>query len=636
MRVIKNLVFEGGGAKGIAYVGAMQVLEEQGLLRDVEHVAGASAGAISALMVGLGFSNIELLNEMDVDFSLFKDGHYTKLFQGISAMRAWGMHPGKLLHEFAAERVAKKLHKPNATFNDLHEAVLAQHDKQAAARLRDVYFIGANLSTRQAEIFSYYTTPDMPLADALRISVAIPLFFEPKIYSKTAQGKFIYDKQQALVEDSAGDMYVDGGLANNYPIRLFDTSYLNPETLGLRVDSAHEIAFLRDKQAAKREPIKNYLDYGVAILETAMGAQSRHLEEDTFRTIFIDIGDISTTQFKLSSEQKQQLLAAGKKATQDFLTQEFLKPYGAGSRQVADKKRQQKQDRYQVYAKANRIHYAPQSANSGRIQLVFERSMHAELGKKVAKYYDRLVEQPNISSLTHAKQVQSQGGAHVLSMTLSPLLQQELIAWLDKYQAHAKAVRIFLTETALVPLSVLSHERCPAWMQQMSEQQSLSQQLLRFVDMGALKETSHCLRLGASPHFTDKHGNQALHLACRTAKPALLQLLLDSGANKNAQNHYHDTPLHQAADADESGEIVALLLNVGVLVDVPNKQGMTPLMIAARAGKLHNLRQLLDHGASLSLTDNQGFSALDKAEHFGQTACAQALRERSFTTTLTL
>lgn len=32
MNTIKNLVFRGGGVRGIAYVGALKVMEEEGLL----------------------------------------------------------------------------------------------------------------------------------------------------------------------------------------------------------------------------------------------------------------------------------------------------------------------------------------------------------------------------------------------------------------------------------------------------------------------------------------------------------------------------------------------------------------------------------------------------------------------------
>ena len=56
----RNLVFEGGGVKGIAYVGTMEVLEDRGILQNIDRVGGTSAGAINAVLTALNFSNDEV------------------------------------------------------------------------------------------------------------------------------------------------------------------------------------------------------------------------------------------------------------------------------------------------------------------------------------------------------------------------------------------------------------------------------------------------------------------------------------------------------------------------------------------------------------------------------------------------
>lgn len=48
---VTNLVFEGGGVKGVAYCGALHELDSQGILPAVTSVAGTSAGAITAALV---------------------------------------------------------------------------------------------------------------------------------------------------------------------------------------------------------------------------------------------------------------------------------------------------------------------------------------------------------------------------------------------------------------------------------------------------------------------------------------------------------------------------------------------------------------------------------------------------------
>src|SRR5207244_4266854 len=56
----ENLVFQGGGSKGLAYIGVVETLEERGDLQCVKRVAGTSAGAITATLVALGCSSTEL------------------------------------------------------------------------------------------------------------------------------------------------------------------------------------------------------------------------------------------------------------------------------------------------------------------------------------------------------------------------------------------------------------------------------------------------------------------------------------------------------------------------------------------------------------------------------------------------
>ena len=44
----QNLVLEGGGIRGVAYCGAIEELERQGVLQHITRVGGTSAGAIQA------------------------------------------------------------------------------------------------------------------------------------------------------------------------------------------------------------------------------------------------------------------------------------------------------------------------------------------------------------------------------------------------------------------------------------------------------------------------------------------------------------------------------------------------------------------------------------------------------------
>ena len=55
-----DMVFEGGGAKGMVFVGAMQALERHN--HEVGRLLGTSAGAITATFLAAGFSPHEMLD----------------------------------------------------------------------------------------------------------------------------------------------------------------------------------------------------------------------------------------------------------------------------------------------------------------------------------------------------------------------------------------------------------------------------------------------------------------------------------------------------------------------------------------------------------------------------------------------
>ena len=74
MSTYTNLVFQGGGVKGIAYAGALQVLESRGILAQIERVAGTSAGAITACLVSLNYDAAYITKTIKtLNFKSFED-----------------------------------------------------------------------------------------------------------------------------------------------------------------------------------------------------------------------------------------------------------------------------------------------------------------------------------------------------------------------------------------------------------------------------------------------------------------------------------------------------------------------------------------------------------------------------------
>lgn len=101
---IKYLAFEGGGGKGIAYLGAIEALEEKGVLpisndnRQVLGISGSSTGAINALMLSLHMSSSEIENELkNKNFEEFytKDDPNNAVFRAVYTPREKSIDPLK-------------------------------------------------------------------------------------------------------------------------------------------------------------------------------------------------------------------------------------------------------------------------------------------------------------------------------------------------------------------------------------------------------------------------------------------------------------------------------------------------------------------------------------------------------------
>jgi NTE family protein len=316
----RNLVFEGGGVKGIAYIGAMDVLIEKGIMDQIQRVGGTSAGAINAVLVGLGFTRKETKDVLwSLDFNEFMDDDWGVVRDTNRVIEQFGWYKGDFFRNWIGKLIREKTGNSESTFADIE----ALKDKKS---FRSLYFMGTNLSTRFSEVFSAEHTPRMCMADAVRISMSIPLFFVAK-------------------RSARGDIYVDGGVLDNYPIKLFDrekyidsknysvpdyykrinaevkdkerpvSKYVyNKETLGFRLDTKEEISVYRDHAEPPHHEVRNFFDYSWALIETVLEAQQNsHLHSDDWaRTVYIDTFGVKTTEFDLSDPKKRGLVKSGK------------------------------------------------------------------------------------------------------------------------------------------------------------------------------------------------------------------------------------------------------------------------------------------------------------------------------------
>ncbi len=336
----KNLVFEGGGVKGIAYVGALEVLNEEGILQNIERVAGTSAGAMVAVLVGLGYTAEEMKDVLwNIKFRNFLDKSWGLIRNTGRLIEDYGWYKGEFFRDLMAGYIKAKTGDGEVTFKDIEKM------RQEGKPFRDIYLIGADLSTGLSKVFSAATTPDVKVADAARISMSIPLIF-------------------AAVKGIKGDdhIYVDGGLLENYAIKVFDrkdyvvdevnarkTEYYkkinkklksrniitlerdindvnefvyNKETLGFRLDANEDINLFLDPNAKpKTKKIDDIISYTTALVTTLIDFQNNvHLHSDDWqRTVYIDTLGVSSLDFDISDSRKQKLVESGISHTKAYL-----------------------------------------------------------------------------------------------------------------------------------------------------------------------------------------------------------------------------------------------------------------------------------------------------------------------------
>jgi uncharacterized protein len=123
------------------------------------------------------------------------------------------------------------------------------------------------------------------------------------------------------------------------------------------------------------------------------------------------------------------------------------------------------------------------------------------------------------------------------------------------------------------------------------------------------------LDLGADPNGQDKEGWTPLLQAAGNEYPSSVRLLLDRGADANAQCSCPDvlgggwTPLTMATNSRRQA-VVEALLDKGADVNQRNTRGETALILAAYAGDVSIVHQLLDRGADVNVKTGDGRTAL--------------------------
>lgn len=318
----KNLALEGGGIRGLAYSGALKVLEEKGVLGNIERVAGTSSGAVIGLMISLGYNSREIDSVFQsLEIQQFNDGK--NIFGIIKRLkREYGIFKGDKFEKWLGCLVQNKTGTPNTTFGQLHKM------HEGNREFKDLYCTGTNVTKQRLQIFSWQLTPGMLLKTAVHISGCIPVYYKSvgidsmwnKVPVKRNKGKF--------------DLYVDGGMINNYPINMFDTCInggdpfncdnlkYNVQTLGLKLERPEQIVqFNNGISDIAPHPISSLNDYKLALinlLEETLSRKTIGLANEKNRTIYISYGNIFGKIRRVSLAEKKALFENGFNAAENF------------------------------------------------------------------------------------------------------------------------------------------------------------------------------------------------------------------------------------------------------------------------------------------------------------------------------
>lgn len=320
----KNLVLEGGGVRGLAYAGVFSVLEEKGLLQQIENVGGSSAGSIAGMMVSIGYTASEIDSMMvELRIQKFNDGKGGLLGKYRRFKNGFGIYKGIAFEKWLQQLVAFKTGNPGLTFQQLHEMHLAN------PHFKDFYCTGTNLSKQRLEIFSYKNTPHMPIALAARISGGIPMYFAPVALDN--------DMKKIKVKDSLSfiNYYVDGGMLSNYPISMFDSCVhaihspllcdkinFNTETIGIKLERPQQIDSLYNNSiiipSYNINKLSVYLAAFSNLLIETLNRKYPGLENEKGRTIYVSQGNISSQIKKTKYQDKMLLYTNGVNAANNF------------------------------------------------------------------------------------------------------------------------------------------------------------------------------------------------------------------------------------------------------------------------------------------------------------------------------
>lgn len=275
-----GLVLSGGGSKGLAHIGVIRALEEEGI--PIDYVAGTSMGAIVGSLYAMGLTTDEMIRIVESEeFSYWIGGELKE--QDLYFFKQEFPEPdlvkvGLDLNDTINRTILPMSLIPNQLMDFAFMEIYSQASAAASYNFDSLFvpFLcnAADISNSREVIFR---TGD--LSQAVRASMTVPLYFRPIVLD----GRILYD----------------GGIYNNFPKISMDTVFRPDVMIGSKAAEGNEppdeFDILKQIENIVMKPVEYEIPVGEGVL-IDMEFQTQSLLAFDKLDEFLDIGYRSTMQ----------------------------------------------------------------------------------------------------------------------------------------------------------------------------------------------------------------------------------------------------------------------------------------------------------------------------------------------------
>ena len=363
-----DLVFEGGGAKGMVFAGALKEFEERD--HTFGRLMGTSAGSIVAALLAAGYDSagmMDVLNErVDGQPAFVQFMGVPESFDaaviGASATREWLQGANiPLLPADIEDRVDDWI-VDNLLTSALYRHIFSfverggwysadaflewMRDKLDAGTFAgrprrfsnmtlesfyqatgtDLTLLAADITDGNLIVLNHRTAPDCPLVWAVRMSMSIPLLWQEVIW-QPSWGRY-------RGKDISGNAIVDGGLLSNFPIELFVTedpmwtAVMGPKKsaslIGMLIDESLPVPGATPEQDASGGKVGELRTVNrlKALVETVTQARDKGVISAYKQYVIrLPAKGYGTTEFDMTDERREALVDAGQQLAKAYFDQ---------------------------------------------------------------------------------------------------------------------------------------------------------------------------------------------------------------------------------------------------------------------------------------------------------------------------